>query len=110
MQNSHSINNGSLGFPTLVDPEEQPLDTWPMPLHDLPLNHQIEVALGVVGARHPHIVKAVRAFWGFPEGEDYLKKLIFDGMDPKSHTREGFRPDVLSALLSLQAIHTVTMR
>lgn len=104
------MKNEAWGFPPLEEPQEWQMDTWPMPLHDLPLNHQIEVALGVVGIRHPHIVKAVRAFWGYPEGEDYLKKLIFDGSDPKSHTREGFRPEVLSALLSLQAIHVVTRR
>lgn len=99
--------NEALGFPPLVDPVEAVSDTWPMPLHDLPENHQIEQALNVIGEKHRHIARAIVTFWGYQEGTDYLAKLIFDGADPKSHTREGFRSDVLAALLTLQSLHPV---
>lgn len=82
-------------------------DTWPMPLHDLPVEHQIQQALIVVASRHPQVAKAIVTFWGYQEGADYLKQLIFDGSDPKSHTREGFRADVLAALLNLQSLHVI---
>lgn len=82
-------------------------DTWPMPLDDPPVNHQIAMALNVIEKEHQHIAKASVSFWGFQEGADYLKKLIFDGSDPKSHTREGFRSEVLTALLTLQSLHVV---
>ncbi|OQW88083.1 MAG: hypothetical protein BWK72_10055 [Rhodoferax ferrireducens] len=100
--------NQALGFPPLVDKVETVSDTWPMPLHDLPENHQIEQALNIIGEKHPHIARAITTFWGFQEGADYLDKLIFDGSDPKSHTREGFKSDVLAALLTLQTFHSVT--
>lgn len=101
--------NESLGFPPLVDrPEGESIaDTCPMPLHDLPVEHQIQTALLVIANRHPHIAKAIRTFWGSKEGRDYLNQLIFDGSDPKSHTREGFKSEVLAALLNLQALHVV---
>jgi len=110
MKYSHSTKNESLGFPPTTEEDGQALATRKMPLYELPVNHQIEQALGVVGGRHPHIAKAIDAFWGFKEGEDYLTKLIFDGSDPKSYTREGFKPEVLSALLTLQSLHKVTKR
>ena len=88
----HRDKNDALGFPPIsYEDEAFALDTWPMPLHDLPVNHQIELALNTISKRHPHIAKAIRTFWGFQEGADYLDKLIFDGSDPKSHIREGFR-------------------
>lgn len=107
-----SINSGkneALEFPPLVDKpeEENEVDTWPMPLHDLPVEHQVQQALIVVAHRHPHIAKAIATFWGYQEGADYLKQLIFDGSDPKSHTREGFKADVLTALLNLQSLHVI---
>lgn len=109
MHYNHSDKNEALGFPPLVYEEETGVaDTWPMPLHDLPVNHQIELALSVIRKRHPHIAKAINTFWGFQEGADYLEKLIFDGSDPKSHIREGFKSEVLASLLTLQSLHQVT--
>ncbi|MBV5347463.1 hypothetical protein JZU46_04515 [bacterium] len=111
MQNIYRDKNEALGFPPLLKEDETAVsDTWPMPLHDLPVRHQIEMALIVVDQRHPHIAKAIVTFWGFQEGADYLKKLIFDGSDPKSHSREGFRSEVLTALLTLQSLHLVKPR
>ena len=108
----HYFNSGkneSLGFPPLVDKpdDDVPLDTWPMPLHDLPVEHQVQQALIVVAYKHPQVAKAIATFWGYKEGTDYLKQLIFDGSDPKSHTREGFSADVLTALLNLQSLHVI---
>jgi hypothetical protein len=107
--NNNDSKNESLGFPPLADkPEdENNTDTWPMPLHDLPVEHQVQQALIVVAQRHPQIAKAITTFWGYQEGADYLEQLIFDGSDPKSHTREGFRADVLAALLNLQSLHVI---
>ena len=111
----HDFNrdkNESLGFPPLSDKpdESMELDTWPMPLHELPVEHQVQQALIVVAHRHPHIAKAIAMFWGHQEAADYLRQLIFDGSDPKSHTREGFKSDVLTALLNLQSLHVVKKR
>lgn len=100
--------NKALVFPPVKErPESYVPDTLPMPLHDLPEPHQVEVALEVVRQKYPRVANTIRIFWGFPEGADYLTKLIFDGCDPKSHTREGFKSDVLNALLTLQSLHRV---
>ena len=79
-------------------------DTLPMPLHDVRVNHQIELVLSAIAKRYPHIAKSIRTFWGFQEGVDYLRKLIFDCSDPKCHIREGFKAEVLAALLTLQTL------
>jgi hypothetical protein len=107
--NNNDSKNESLGFPSLVDkPGDEPItDTWPMPLHDLPEEHQIQQALTVVASQHPQIAKALVAIWGYQEGADYLEQLVFNGSDPRSHTREGFSTDVLTALLNLQSLHVV---
>jgi len=110
MKYSHSTKNESLGFPPALEEDGKPVSTRPMPLFELPENHQMQQALGVIAEKYPHIAKAIDAFWGFKEGEDYLTKLIFDGSDPKSYEREGFKPDVVGALLTLQSIHKVTRR
>lgn len=106
---SNDSKNESLGFPPIVDKPDDgsTTDTWPMPLHDLPVEHQIQQALAVVSQWHPHIAKAITAFWGHQDAADYLEQLIFDGSDPKSYTREGFRVDVLTALLNLQSLHVI---
>ena len=107
--NNSDSQNEPFRFPPLVDRpgDENTTDTVPMPLHDLPVEHQIQQALTVVANRHPRVAKAIATFWGYQEGADYLKQLIFDGSDPKSHTREGFRAEVLAALLNLQSLHVV---
>jgi hypothetical protein len=110
MKYSHSTKNESLGFPPAQKEDGRSADTLQMPLFELPLNHQIDQALAVIGKRHPQIARAIDAFWGFKEGEDYITKLIFDGSDPKSFEREGFKPDVVGALLTLQSIHKVARR
>lgn len=98
-----------LAFPELSVEEEDP-DTRNMALHEMPLHYQIDRAREVVRAHHPRIASTLDSMWGYKECADYLEKLTFDGTDPTGHTRVGFKPEVLTALLRLQAMHVINYR
>lgn len=57
--------------------------------------------LDIVRERFPRIAKAIELMWGTRELESYLGKLIIT----ERENREGFPPDVLSALLRISRQH-----
>jgi hypothetical protein len=81
-----------------------------MPLHELPFQYRMDSSLAVKNAHHPHIADAIDRFWGSQECDEYLGKLIYAGNDTKSHTRVGFKSEVLTSLLNLKSMHKVTAR
>ena len=97
------------GFPPLNEGEDE-LPTRRMSLDELPSPHQLEASLEVIRLHHPHIARAIDALWGYAECEQYLNRLVFDGHDERAHTRAGFRPEVLTALMRLQGLHVITAR
>jgi len=99
-----SGKNETLGFPTLKW-EEEDLDTRPMPLHELPRQVGIDNAMAIVAKHHERIAKAITVFWGSRDCVEYIQKLVMSGGDGLGHTRVGFKPEVVSALLSLISLH-----
>ena len=95
------------GFPILVWEEEE-LATRPLPLHELPRQVGIDNAMAVVAKHHERVAKAILAFWGTRDCVEYIEKLVLSGGDGFGKARVGFKPEVVSALLSLVSMHEVT--
>ena len=96
--------NETLGFPTLKW-EEEDLSTRPMPLHELPRQVGIDNAMAIVAQHHERIAKGIAVFWGTRDCVEYIQKLVLSGGDGFGHARVGFKPEVVSALLSLTSLH-----
>ncbi len=92
------------GFPVLKWEQEE-MATRPMPLHELPHQAGVDRALDVIAARHERIANGIKAFWGTSDCVDYMEKLIMSGGDGLGHTRVGFKPEVVTALMSLISLH-----
>jgi len=101
-----SGKNETLGFPTLKWEEEE-LDTRPMPLHELPRQVGIDNAMAIIAKHHERVAKAVTVFWGTRDCVEYIEKLVLNGGDGMGKARIGFKPEVVSALLSLISLHQV---
>ncbi len=95
-----------VGFPPLAW-EEVDQATRPMPLHELPRQAGIDAAMAVVARHHERIAKAIKIFWGSRDCVEYLQKLVMSGGDGLGHSRVGFKPEVVSALMSLISLHRV---
>jgi hypothetical protein len=94
------------GFPPLTW-EAEDLATRPMPLHELPRQVGIDLSMAVVAKHHERIAKAIELFWGSRDCVEYIQKLVLSGGDGLGKTRVGFKPEVVSALLSLISLHQV---
>lgn len=94
------------GFPTLIW-EEEDADTRPMPLHELPRQVGIDNAMALIASRHERIANAIKAFWGTRDCVEYIEKLVMSGGDGFGHARVGFKPEVVSALMSLITLHQI---
>jgi hypothetical protein len=92
------------GFPP-ISWEEEHLTTRPIPLHELPRQVGIDLAISVIDKRHDRIGKAIRIFWGSSDCVEYMQKLVMSGGDGLGNTRIGFKPEVVSALMSLITLH-----
>lgn len=92
------------GFPTLSW-EEEDLPTRPLPLHERPLQARIDSEMLVIAEHHTRIALAIEKFWGHPDCDEYLQKLILSGGDSDGRARVGFKSEVLSALINLVALH-----
>jgi hypothetical protein len=101
-----SGKNETLGFPTLKWEEEE-LDTRPMPLHELPREVGIENAMAIIAKHHERIAKAITVFWGTRDCVEYIEKLVLNGGDGFGNARIGFKPEVVSALMSLISLHQI---
>lgn len=76
-----------------------------MPLHELPREVGIANAMAIVSKHHERIAKAINVFWGSRDCVEYIQKLVMSGGDGFGKTRIGFKPEVVSALLSLISLH-----
>jgi hypothetical protein len=104
------VNNGkpeAVGFPPISWGEEA-LATRPLPLHELPVQVGIDMAMALIDTHHAHIGKAIRVFWGSRDCVEYMQKLVLSGGDGLGHARVGFKPEVVTALMSLVTIHNST--
>ena len=94
------------GFPPL-NMEEDEMETRAMPLHELPRQVGIDMAMDVVARHHERIAKAILLFWGKRDCVEYIQKLVLSGGDGFGNARVGFKPEVVSALLSLISLHQI---
>ena len=98
--------NQPTGFPSIAWDEEDQA-TRPLPLHELPRQVGIDNALAVIERHHERIAKAIRIFWGSRDCVEYIQKLVMSGGDGLGNARIGFKPEVVSALMSLITLHRV---
>ncbi|MBK7052463.1 MAG: hypothetical protein KBF98_03325 [Rhodoferax sp.] len=95
-----------VGFPDLDDQDEvQP--TRPMPLHERPRQFRIDHEMEIVRKHHERIANSIELFWGHRDCVEYLQKLVFSGADNSGKARVGFKPEVLTALMNLEALHAI---
>ena len=92
------------GFPP-IHWEEEDLTTRPLPLHELPRQVGIDNALAVIDKHHERIGKSIRIFWGSKDCVGYIENLVMSGGDGLGKTRIGFKPEVVTALMSLITLH-----
>lgn len=93
-----------IGFPSLSW-EDDDLQTRPVPLHERPLQARIDTEMAVIAERHARIALAIEKFWGHRDCVEYLQRLILSGGDSDGRARVGFKPEVVSALMNLVALH-----
>ena len=93
-----------VGFPP-ISWEEEALSTRPLPLHELPTQVGIDMAMAVIDKHHERIGNAIRMFWGTRDCVEYMEKLVLSGGDGFGHARVGFKPEVVTALMSLITMH-----
>ena len=99
-----SGKNEATGFPSLQWQDDE-LDTRPMPLHELPRQVGIDNAMALIARHHERIAKAITVFWGSPDCVEFMEKLVMSGGDGLGNARVGFKPEVVSALMSLISLH-----
>jgi hypothetical protein len=63
---------------------------------------QADPHIQLIEAEYPHIAKALKLLWGYPEANKYIVKLIDDC---RTGQRQGFSPAILNALLTVQEAH-----
>lgn len=93
-----------VGFPP-ISWEEEALSTRPLPLHELPAQVGIDMAMAVIDRHHARIGNAIRLFWGTRDCVEYMEKLVLSGGDGFGNARVGFKPEVVTALMSLITMH-----
>lgn len=66
---------------------------------------EVKNALRVVHAQHSQIARTIVALWGYPEGSQYLNRLLIEGGDGAGSARVVFSSPVVQALLALTQMH-----
>ena len=99
-----SDKSEAIGFPP-IKWEDEELATRPMALHELPRQVGIDNAMALIAQHNERIAKAITVFWGSPDCVAYIEKLVMSGGDGFGNARVGFKPEVVSALLSLISLH-----
>jgi hypothetical protein len=77
-----------------------------MPLHERPKQAQIDREMAIIAEHHMRIALAIEKFWGHRDCVEYLQGLVLSGYS-EGQKRMGFKPEVISALISLVALHKV---
>jgi hypothetical protein len=66
------------------------------------MTDQLDGDFQLLAAKFPTIAKALGLLRGHPEAAMYVTKLL---ADTREHARQGFPPEVLTALLNIQETH-----
>jgi hypothetical protein len=65
----------------------------------------------VIKQYHPHISTKIELLWGTPELHHYLNTVIMDNRHYRTgESRQGFRPEVINALLKLYQQHSERLK
>jgi hypothetical protein len=80
------------------------LDTRPLPLHERPLQSRIDAEMALITQHHKHVAVAITTFWGHSDCVHYIESLVLSGLK-EGHQRMGFKPEVLTALMTLADLH-----
>ena len=62
--------------------------------------------MAVIAEHHIRIALSIEKFWGHKDCLEYIRSLIMSGYK-EGEKRMGFKPEVLSALLSLAQLHKI---
>ena len=82
--------------------------TRPMPLHELPRQVGIDTAMAVIAKHHERIARRDQGCSGAPgTASNTSRSWCMNGGDGFGNARVGFKPEVVSALLSLISLHQV---
>jgi hypothetical protein len=84
--------------------------TEPAPLDDLNRQARINHEFGVVRKHHARIADSIQLFWGHPECDEFIQKLIFNAGDEYVRARAGFKPEILEAIMNLSNLHVVIVK
>jgi hypothetical protein len=95
-----------IGFPSLSWEDEE-LDTRPLPLHERPMQARVDFEMAMIAERHIRVALAIENFWGHRDCVDYIQSLILSGYK-EGEKRLGFKPEVLTALMTLVELHKQT--
>ncbi|MGI9132400.1 MAG: hypothetical protein ACR2I0_00420, partial [Rhodoferax sp.] len=69
------------------------------------LQARIDREMTTIATFHPRIALAIEKFWGHRDCVEYMQQLVLNGGDSDGRARAGFKPEVLSALISLVGLH-----
>lgn len=81
--------------------------TEPVPLDGLNRQAQIDHAFEILRKHHARIADSIQLFWGHPECDEFIQKLVFNADDESVRVRAGFKPEVLEAIMNLSSLHVV---
>jgi hypothetical protein len=95
-----------VGFPSL-NWEDEDFETRPMPLHERPVQARIDAEMALIARHHTHVAVAITRFWGHRDCVHYIESLVLSGVK-EGEKRMGFKPEVLTALMTLAELHNQT--
>lgn len=96
------------GFP-ILNGEIEDVATRPMAMHELPVPFRIDHELNIIEHHHARIANSIRMFWGHRDCVEYIQKLIMSGGDGAAEKRVGFKPAVLTSLMTLVSLHNIIL-
>ncbi len=103
MPESKNPYQSDIGFPSLSWEDEE-LDTRPLPLHERPMQARVDFEMALIAEHHIRVALAIENFWGHRDCVDYIRSLVLSGYK-EGEKRLGFKPEVLSALMTLAELH-----
>lgn len=84
--------------------------TEPAPLDELNREARIAREFRILRKHHARIADSIQLFWGHPECDVFIQKLVFNAEDEFALTRAGFKPEVLEAIMNLSVLHVVNVK
>jgi hypothetical protein len=93
-------SNDSTNLPAFDKPD-------PAPTGESNRQAQIDHEFAILRKHHARIADSIQLFWGHPECDEFIQKLVFNSDDEYVRARAGFKPEVLEAIMKLSSLHIV---